>query len=107
VFTGGASKGKLWPRVLADVLGLPIKVPAVKESTSLGAAIFAGVGAGVYRDVAAAAGSVVSFEPAVEPNPEAHGRYEELYESWKKVYAGELGLVEGGLLRPLWRAAGT
>ncbi|HYM65814.1 MAG TPA: autoinducer-2 kinase, partial [Patescibacteria group bacterium] len=96
VFTGGASKGKLWPRILADVLGLPVKVPAVKESTSLGAAIFAGIGAGVYRDVAEAAGSVVSFEPAVDPNPQAHGRYTELYESWKNVYAGQLAMAESG-----------
>ena len=107
VFTGGASKGKLWPRILADVLGLPVSVPVVKESSALGAAIFAGIGAGVYRDVAEAAGTVVSFEPAVDPSPEAHGRYAELYESWKQVYAGQLAMVESGLLKPLWQAAGT
>jgi len=107
VFTGGASKGKLWPRILADVLGLPVKVPLVKESTSLGAAIFAGIGSGVYRDVAEAAASVVGFEPVVDPNTNAHHRYAELYESWKRVYAGQLALVESGLLKPLWRAAGT
>ncbi len=107
VFTGGASKGQLWPRVLADVLGLPVKVPAVKESTALGAAIFAGIGAGVFPDVGTAAHQVVSFERTVDPDSETHLRYQELYAEWLRVYEAQLGLVEGGLLRPLWRAAGT
>ena len=107
VFTGGASKGMLWPRVLADVLGIPVKVPRVKESTALGAAIFAGIGAGLYPDVGTAARQVVSFDVTLEPDAEVHGRYRDLYERWKLVYEAQLGLVEQGLLKPLWRAAGT
>ncbi|HSS61267.1 MAG TPA: autoinducer-2 kinase [Candidatus Limnocylindrales bacterium] len=107
VFTGGASKGRLWPRVLADVLGLPVKVPAVKESTALGAAMFAGIGAGLYPDVATAARQAVSFEHTIDPDPEVHSRYRELYAEWLRVYEGQLLLVEKGLLKPLWRAAGT
>ncbi len=107
VFTGGGSKGRLWPRVLADVLGLPVKVPAVKESTALGAAIFAGIGAGLYPDVATAARRAASFERTVDPDLEMHRRYQELYAEWLRVYEAELGLVEKGLLKPLWRAAGT
>jgi autoinducer-2 kinase len=107
VFTGGASKGTLWPRILADVLGLPVSVPVVKESTSLGAAMFAGIGAGVYPDVTSAAQRVVSFEKTIDPDPQAHDRYEDLYARWMRVYEGELALVEQGLLKPLWRAAGT
>jgi autoinducer 2 (AI-2) kinase len=79
----------------------------VKESTSLGAAMFAGIGAGVYSDVASAAKRVVSFEETIDPDPQAHDRYEELYAHWMRVYEGELALVEQGLLKPLWRAAGT
>jgi autoinducer-2 kinase len=107
VFTGGASKGKLWQRILADVLGIPVRVPRVKESTALGAAIFAGIGAGVFPDVGSAAREVVSFEKTVDPDPETHSRYQDLYENWIHVYNAQLGLVENGLLKPLWRAAGT
>jgi autoinducer 2 (AI-2) kinase len=107
VFTGGASKGTLWQRVLADVLGLPVSVPRVKESTALGAAMFAGVGAGIFPDLASATQSVVSFEKTVDPDPETHSRYKELYQKWTRVYNAQLGLVEEGLLNPLWRAAGT
>jgi autoinducer 2 (AI-2) kinase len=107
VFTGGASKGTLWQRILADVLGLPVSVPRVKESTALGAAMFAGIGAGVFPDVATAARNVVSIEKTVDPDPETHSRYRELYEKWMRVYNAQLSLVEEGLLNPLWRAAGT
>ena len=107
VFTGGASKGTLWPRILADVLGIPVRIPRVKESTALGAAMLAGIGAGVYPDIRTAAAEVVAFDRTVEPDSETHSRYLELYDSWLRIYAAELGLVEDGLLRPLWRAAGT
>ncbi len=107
VFTGGASKGTLWPRIMADVLGIPVQVPRVKESTALGAAMLAGVGAGVYRDIPAAAKEVVSFDRTIGPDSSTHNRYLGLYDSWLRVYAAQLGQVEEGLLKPLWRAAGT
>ena len=53
VFAGGASKGDIWCQILADVLGLPVKVPVVKEATALGAAILAGYGVGVFTDISA------------------------------------------------------
>ena len=39
IFAGGAAKGKLWPQILSDVLGIPVKVPVVKEANALGTAI--------------------------------------------------------------------
>lgn len=107
VFTGGASKGVLWPQILADVLGLPVNVPRVKESTALGAAIFAGIGARIYPDVAVAARRMVSHERTVEPDSKTHEKYRKLYEDWRRLYDAQLELVEEGLVAPLWRAAGT
>jgi hypothetical protein len=57
--------------------------------------------------VATAARQVVSFETTLDPDPEIHHRYNELYERWSRVYGAGLALVENGLLKPLWRAAGT
>jgi autoinducer 2 (AI-2) kinase len=107
VLTGGAAKGTLWPQILADTLGVPIRIPAVKESTALGAAIYAGVGAGIYADATKTAEQLVRFERTYEPQPAAVAAYEELYERWGELYARSLELSETGLLRPLWRAAGT
>jgi autoinducer 2 (AI-2) kinase len=107
VLTGGAAKGTLWPQIIADTLGLPVRIPVVKESTALGAAIYAGVGAGVYEDAVAAAGRLVRFERTVEPDREAAATYDGLYERWSELYRRSLELSESGLVRPLWRAAGT
>lgn len=107
VLAGGAAKGTLWPQILADVLGVHVRVPAVKESTALGAAIYAGLGVGLYDDLADAVRRVVRFEREVEPDPQTHERYRSLYEQWLQVYARALQLSEDGLLRPLWCAAGV
>ena len=107
VLTGGAAKGTLWPQIIADMLGIVVRIPVVKESTALGAAIYAGVGAGLYDDAVAAAREIARFERTAEPDPAAHATYVELYERWLELYARALELSEAGLVRPLWRAAGT
>jgi autoinducer 2 (AI-2) kinase len=107
VMTGGAAKGRLWPQIVCDTLGIPVRVPQVKESTALGAAIYAGVGAGLYTGAATAAGELVRFERTLQPEPGAAAAYQELYRCWLELYRGALELSEAGLVRPLWRAAGT
>lgn len=107
VLTGGAAKGSLWPQIVADTIGLPIRIPVVKESTALGAAIYAGVGAGLYDDAGATAERLVQTERIVEPVASSVVAYQELYERWRSLYSATLQLSETGLVRPLWRAAGT
>lgn len=107
VLTGGAAKGELWPQIVADVLGIPVRVPAVKESTALGAAVYAGVGAEIYDDASATADRLVRFERTYEPEAAATEVYHRLYDQWLELYRRSLELSEAGLVRPLWRAAGT
>jgi autoinducer 2 (AI-2) kinase len=104
VLTGGAAKGRLWPQIIADALGVPVDIPVVKESTALGAAICAGVGAGLLTGVPQTA---TKIERTCEPDPEARERYDALYAQWLELYRRSLELAEAGLVRPLWRAAGT
>jgi autoinducer 2 (AI-2) kinase len=107
VFTGGAAKGALWPQILADVLGVPVKVPVVKESTSLGAAMYAGVGVGMYRNLDDVVAHVVRFDRTYAPDAAAHQTYEQRYAEWRTAYGRLLDLSEEGVLLPMWRAAGT
>jgi autoinducer-2 kinase len=107
VFTGGAAKGRLWPQIVADVVGMPVRVPIVKESTALGAALYAGIGVGIYRDIGEVVDSLVKFERTVEPQPEARRTYDERYDAWRAVYPRILDLSEAGLLRPMWWPAGA
>jgi autoinducer 2 (AI-2) kinase len=103
VLTGGAAKGELWPQIVADTLGMPVRIPVVKESSALGAALCAGVGAGLYAE----APRTARFERTVEPGAEATAAYDELYRRWRALYRGSLEQSEAGLVRPLWRAAGA
>ncbi len=106
VLTGGAAKGTLWPQILADVLGVPVHVPEVKESTALGAAFFAGMGAEIYTTIEDA-GRLVVFERTVQPDAKRHRSYQQLYERWLEIYNASIALTRAGGLRPLWQAAGT
>ena len=107
VFCGGASKGFLWPRILSDVLGITVKIPLVKESTALGGAICAGVGVGVFQDVREGAKRIVQWERTIEPDDSNHRKYVKLYNQWSKVYSHELEMAESGLVKSMFRAAGT
>ena len=107
MFTGGAAKGTLWPQIVADVLGLPVRVPVVKESTALGAALYAGIGAGLYRDLDEVVGELVHFERTFEPGASAQATYDERYAAWRALYPRILDLSESGLLRPMWWPAGA
>ena len=46
---GGQSRNPFLMQFQADILGMPIEVPAVDETTALGAAFLAGRGAGIWK----------------------------------------------------------
>ena len=106
VFAGGAAKSPLWCQIVADVLGLPVKVPVVKEATALGAAILAGYGVGIYQDIYAAARELVQWDKTYAPNMEIHAVYEEMYGTWRKVYAAQLARCDEKLTKNMWIAPG-
>ena len=71
--------------MLCHIYNLPVKVhPAPGVATSLGAAIAAGVGAGMFKDFAAALDQ--EFETVHAPDPEQHEKYEEYYKVFRTVY---------------------
>jgi autoinducer 2 (AI-2) kinase len=107
VFTGGAAKGSLWPQIIADVLATPVHVPVVTESSALGAALCAGVGAGIYASLAELESGLRQRAGTFEPDPAAVTVYDERYQAWRQVYQRMTDLCDDGLLSPLWRAAGA
>ena len=106
-FSGGAAKGSLWPQIIADVLGMPVHVPAVTESSALGAALCAGAGAGIYASLADLETTLRERVVTFEPGTEAVAAYNDSYASWQQIYRRMLALSDEGLLNPLWRAAGA
>ena len=107
VFAAGASKGKLWPQILADVTGRQIRIPKVREATALGGAAAAAVGIGIHADLAAAADAMVRWEREVEPNPAHRAIYDEAKERWQAAYAVQKTLVDRKITTPLWAAPGS
>jgi autoinducer-2 kinase len=106
VFGGGASKSNLWCQIVSDVLNMKVEVPVVKESTALGAAICAGVGAGVYESFNDAIEKVVKFEKTFEPNEANRAVYDALYKKWEAVYNVQLNLADQGVTDHMWIAPG-
>jgi glycerol kinase len=88
---GGAAKNNLLLQLQADLLGAPVLRPRCTESTSLGAALLAGIGAGVLDADAVARGWEMErrFDPALPAE-----RREELLQGWRRsvrlVTAGKL-----------------
>ncbi len=106
VFAGGASKGFLWPQIVADVTGKKIKIPVVKEATALGGAMAAGVGAGVFESIKEAAKELVKWEKVYEPNLKNHQIYKDVRRRWKEAYKTQLKLVDEGVTTSMWKAPG-
>jgi xylulokinase len=84
---GGGARSLVWSQIRADVLGRPVRVPEVPDSSLLGAAATAAAGAGLSPDLAAASRAMVSFRTLVEPDPERKAHYDELFELYRAIYA--------------------
>ena len=50
--SGGGARSAVWPQMFADMLGIPVSLAGCAETGALGAAIAAGVGAGMFPDLA-------------------------------------------------------
>ena len=66
---GGAAPLPHWAQILADVVGLPVAVPEVKEATALGCAALAASGARFFADAGEAGRSWTRLGPSIEPGP--------------------------------------
>jgi xylulokinase len=80
---GGSLQNRLLTQLKADVYGFEIDVSQVREAVSLGAALLAGLGCGMFADAAAAVRIAHREQIRVEPNPERskrlQARYQEVY----------------------------
>ncbi len=67
VTVGGGSKSDAWMQICADILGCPMRRTRVVESGTLGSAITAGVGSGIYSDYHEAVRRTVAMGEYFEP----------------------------------------
>jgi xylulokinase len=76
--TGGGAKLDWWLQLHADVCGIPFEVVAQDEPGAFGAAILAGVGAGVYPSVSSAVGRLVAVSKRFEPDTARGSMYADM-----------------------------
>jgi xylulokinase len=84
--SGGGAKSLLCRQILSDVLEAEIVTVNTTEGAAYGAALLAGVGAGVWNDVDAACAQTISIRDRVTPNKETSAIYESLYDQYTRLY---------------------
>jgi xylulokinase len=86
---GGAAKSIVWPGIVADITNVPVAVAAMRDAASYGAAILAGVGAGLFPGPEAATfiprGQETHLEPTLERRPHYDRLYARYQDAWEAV----------------------
>ena len=83
IAVGGGAKNHVWLQIKADVTGCACRAPELPEATALGAALTAGLGAGLLRDLEAVqsiAGAAARVGSTFSPDVGRHHTYRRLLE---------------------------
>jgi len=92
---GGPTRSEVWNQMQADIYGRPVDTLAVPDAAPLGAAILAGVGAGVFTDIVDGAHRMVQTNRTYTPDPETAAIYQKIFDIYQKTYES---LEDGGAL---------
>ena len=83
---GGGARSPLWRQIQADVYGHAVEIVEAEEGAAYGAAILAGVGAGMWSSVDAACAAVVRVASCVNPQPAAITTLNASYSAFRRIY---------------------
>jgi xylulokinase len=90
---GGGARSPLWRQIQADVYGQAVDTVRAEEGAAYGAALLAGVGAGVWKSVDAACDAVVRVAKHTPADPAATLAMQQAYLRYRQIYS---------ILRPLF-----
>jgi xylulokinase len=83
---GGGARSPLWRQIQADIYGREVEILEAEEGAAYGAAILAGVGAGVWSSVDAACSEVVKVAQRVAPKPAVVEQMNARYAAYRRMY---------------------
>jgi len=83
---GGGARSLVWRRLLADVLGRPIVRTTAEEGPASGAALLAGVTAGVFENVEEACAGISIRPDTCEPDAGRSRLYDDYYTAYRALY---------------------
>ncbi len=83
--SGGGARCAMWRQMIADVFNEPVTTCDSPHGAAMGAALFGGVGAGVFEDVPTAARLIQTHTQRSEPGPAASA-YPEILRHYRSLY---------------------
>lgn len=86
LLTGGGARSPFIRQLQADVYGLPVGTVNREEGPAYGAALLAGVGAGIFPDLVTAARSTLTRSALEQPDPQVHRSYQDPYARFRALY---------------------
>jgi len=86
VACGGATKSREWMQMHADVTGIPITLTEVGDAATLGSAILAAVGAGLFATIQEAAQAMVHETDIIVPDEKRHVAYQFYVDAYIATY---------------------
>jgi xylulokinase len=91
---GGGARSSVWRQIQAEVYGQAVETVAAEEGAAYGAALLAGVGAGLWPTVEQACDAVVHVAQRIAPDPQnvttmqaAYANYRRLYPALRQIFA--------------------
>ncbi|NDL67563.1 xylulokinase [Anaerotalea alkaliphila] len=87
VSVGGGANSIIWSQIKADITGKKVLVLDIKEAASIGAALLAGVGCGIFGSIQEAADKVKrNVTHVILPNGATESVYEKGYRTYLELY---------------------
>lgn len=83
---GGGTKSPLWMQIHADVSGRPVQLTESEQPTALGAAIWAGLGVGLFKDYGEATRAMVRQGRMFVPDETTREAYDFYYHQYLETY---------------------
>lgn len=84
--SGGGTKGALWRQILADVLETELVETNTSEGGAFGAALLAGVGAGIWKDVPSACEATIQLTRKTQADTWQFDAYRSSYNVYTELY---------------------
>lgn len=91
---GGGAKNKIWQQMMADIYQTQIRIPNyLEEATSMGAAVLAGIGSGIFSDFSVI-DRFIRITNTIQPDPANVATYKELMPVFDASYQALCGVYK-------------
>ena len=91
---GGGARSALWRQIQADVYGREVEIVEAEEGAAYGAAILAGVGAGLWPSVDDACATVVRVAERIKPQSGVIPTMNASYAAYRRVYPATRNILQ-------------